>query len=298
MPENEEILDDNLEVTGDGEDILAAAIASLKESEQSEEDEKDEITNDDDTNDEDDTDDEADIEDEQDDEIDEEEIVDEPKDKKKQSKEENARFAAQRRQEELDRKVQEKLDEMKNADPNFLLAKQISELYGDTPENILAQMKEAQLQKQAEETKVPVEILRERQQERERLQTLENEINTLRYESWKSKIEAEGQSLRKEYTMLTENEIDEAVGYILNTAKNVDMPLEQAVYALHGKKIIEAKANAKVQDNLANQSGRSKKTPPSPSNGKASNTHDQLTDQEKFIAKQLGISFDDYLKNK
>ena len=112
----------------------------------------------------------------------------------------------------------------------------------------------------------------------------------------KTKIDADKVRLKTDYNVLGDSDLDEAVQYVLRT--NVDMPLEQAVYALHGKKIIEALATAKEQEKLAAESGRKKKTPLAPNNGKASQAAKSITAEEKYIAQQLGMSVDDYLKYK
>ena len=98
--------------------------------------------------------------------------------------------------------------------------------------------------------------------------------------------------------MLSQSDIDEAVSYILHEAQNVDIPLEKAVYAVHGEKIINALAEGKAQDKLAQESGRKKKTPLPIKGGKTSAKTATVTDEERYIAKQMGMSVDDYLKYK
>lgn len=304
MPDFENVVDDNeLDVGAEpevednglsGEEELIKALQSLNsEDDESEDDDNDDIIeNEDEEADNEKLDEDSDEEDE----LEEEETPEVPV-KKSQSKEENAKFAAQRREQQLQAKVQEELQRLKEQSPEFLLAKQLSETYGVPPEELLSQMKEQQLIKEAETKGVPVEMLRERQAEKERLQTLEQEISQMRYQQWQSKIEADGVELQKQYTMLNQEDMDEAVNYILTVAGNVDMPLEQAVYAIHGKKIIEGLAQAKTQDKLAAESGRKKKTPLAPNNGKPS-IKTELSADEKYIAKQMGLSYDEYLKYK
>lgn len=298
MPEENivepEVIEQNGEPTPednglDGEAELLAALKSLNAQEDPEDEEDEEVELEDKEDDI--------VEDQEDDEEDPEEdpvVEDKPK---KQSKEDNAKFAAQRREQQLQAKVQEELERLKQESPEFKLAKQLAEMYGTTPEELVVQMQEANLQKEATEKNVPIELLRERQAEKQRLEQVETELNQLRYQSWKNSIEAEGQKLQTEYPMLNQEDMDAAVNYILQTAQNVDMPLEQAVYALHGKKIIDGLAKAKQQDNLATESGRKKKVPLAPNNGKTSQTK-SVTAEEKYIAKQLGMSVDDYLKYK
>lgn len=283
----------------DGEAELLAALKALNA--EPDEDEEEEVDEDpeDETEDDEEESDEEDLEDEEE-ETEEEEEVEEPKktEKKKQSPEENAKFAAKRRQEELDRKVQERLDQLKQESPEFKLAQQLSELYGVPADKLVEQIQEAQLQKKAQETGISIESLRAEQQKDQRMEAMEQELNRIKFEGWQNKIKADSQTLQSKYSMLTDEDMDAAVDYILNTARNVDLPLEQAVYAVHGQKIIESLANGKVQDKLAQESGRKKKTPLAPNKGKAASPTKSLTAEEKQIAKAFNMSEADYLKYK
>jgi phage I-like protein len=162
----------------------------------------------------------------------------------------------------------------------------------------MTDMRETALQKEADESKVPVEVLRKQRDAEIRANDLERQINNIRFEQWQGKIKADGEALQKEFAFLTQEDLDSAKNYILNTAKNVDMPLEDAVYAVHGKKIVQNLAKSKVQDDLATQSGRKKKTPLAPSNGKPAKATGTLTAEEKYAAKMFGMSEAEYLKNK
>lgn len=288
--DNETHEDNDDELSGDEE--LLKALQSLKD----EENEDDEDADDDEDSDEDD-DSEDDEDDSEDDEEDQEDEDEEEQPKKKQSKEDNAKFAAQRRQQELEKKVQAELERLKNESPEFQLAKSLSDMYGRPAEEIMAEMKEAQLKAEAKQKGLPLELLRERQADRDKMQTLENELNQLKFQNWQTKIKADTESLKSQYTMLTDEDFDGAIDYILNTVRNVDLPLEQAVYAVHGKKIVEGLANAKQQEKLAKESGRKKKTPLAPNNGKPSKVKG-LTAEERYVAKQMGLTEEDYLKYK
>lgn len=224
-------------------------------------------------------------------------VVDDDQEGKKQSAEDNAKFAAQRRQAELDKKVQAELDRLKAESPEFLLAKQLQELYGTDSSTLLTQIKEAQLQKESQAKGVPLEVLKEREIDRQRTATLEKELNQLKYESWKSRIDTEGLKLQDKYKMLTPEDIEQSVSYMLNTVHNVDMPLEQAVYAVHGAKIVEEMTKTKIQDQLAEQSGRKRKTPIAPQGGKGEQAV-SLSPEEQYIAKLYGMSAEEYNKYK
>jgi hypothetical protein len=119
----------------------------------------------------------------------------------------------------------------------------------------------------------------------------------MKFQTWQTKIQADSVTLKSQYPMLSDEDMDAAVSYMLNTVRNVDLPLEDAVYAVHGKKIIDSLAKQKVQDDLAKQSGRSKKTPLAPKNGKASKAP-SLTADERAIAAAFNMSPDEYLKYK
>lgn len=290
---DEELLDVVDEKELDGEAELFEALEALRTGETDPE-EDEELNEVEDDEEEPADEDEEEVEDEEE----EEKPVVEEKPSKKQSKEDNAKFAAKRRQEELDKKVQEELDRLKTESPEFKLAKQLSEMYGVPADQLVEQMKEAALKKEAQERNLPIELLRERQAERDRLQSVENELNALRYQQWQGRIESESQTLQTKYPMLEQADMDAAVDYILHTAKNVDLPLEQAVYALHGQKIIESMTTAKVQDKLATDSGRKKRTPLAPNKGTTASSAKSLTAEEKAIAKAFGMSDADYHKYK
>lgn len=307
MPEdilNNEVVDNNVsdvqdkdDVVTSGEEDLIAALKSLNAQNFDDEDEnvddnEEEVVDENEDNEEDNTDDrveEENVEDQQ-------EVEDQQPKKKVQSKEENARFAAMRRQREMEQKIQAEIERLKQEAPEFRLAQTLSEMYGMTPEELVQQLQEAKLQKEAQEKGIPIEFLRERLLEQQRLNQLEEELNRLRFQQWQSRIEADSLKLKQEYSFLTDDDIQEAVDYILNVAQNVDLPLEHAVFAVHGKKIAEALANAKLQEQLAADSGR-KKTPITPKSGKTSQTR-TATAEERYIAKQLGMSVDEYLKYK
>ena len=306
IPEIETDIEETIETneptdTLSGEEELLAALKSLHD-ENDPEDEEDDSSLDseeelDSEDEEEDEPEEEELDEEEDDEFDDEPVVEEPV-KKVQTKEERARFAAERRERQLQERVKEELEKIQQENPANILANELSEMYGMPVEQIVEQMREAKLQKEAQEMKIPVEILKERQADREQLQKVQDELNQIRFEGWKSKIEADGKQLQTKFKMLSQEDIDEAVSYILHEAQNVDIPLEKAVYAVHGEKIINALANGKAQDKLAEESGRKKKTPLPIKGGKTSTKTTTVTDEERYIAKQMGMSVDDYLKYK
>jgi hypothetical protein len=287
-------IDDNEDFTG-GEDELISAIRSLKdevEDEPEPEDEPEDETPEDEPDDEENEDDI--LDDDEETEVDDVE-EDEPK---VQSKEDNAKFAAKRRQQELESRVQAELDRLKQESPEFKLAQQLSKQFGKSPEEIMAEMQEEELKREAEATKIPIERLRQERETADKVNQLEAQLNELRYQAWQTQINSDKQALQTKYPMLTGEDMDNAVDYILTTLQNVEVPLEQAVYSLHGQKIIEALADQKVQENLAKESGRKKKTPLAPNTTKKSQKLTTLSADEKYAAKVFGMSEEEYEKYK
>lgn len=206
-----------------------------------------------------------------------------------QSPEENARFAEQRRQ----RQLQQMLENM----PEYQLAKQLSDLYGLTPEQLLEKVKEEQIRKQAKEQNVPIEFLREQQRIKEENMRTHQELMELKVKLWKSEMDRQSADIKKQYPVLSDEDIQQARLYILETLRNPDIPLEQAVFALHGKKIAESIKNLSKQDALAEVSGRKRNSVVNTPTGK-SNKAVVLTDEERYFAKQFGMTEEEYAKYK
>lgn len=292
---------ENNQVETTGEEDLMEAIRAIKEMDDTDEVIEDEIEQDDDTlvedeeADEDSTEDDSEEEIEEDSEEDEEVIEEEPK---KQSKEENARFARERREREMQAKIDAEIERVRQEAPEFQLAKLLADQYGTTPDVILEQMKEQQLQKKAEKEGVPVEYLRKIEEYEAKLQAQEERTNRLMFAQWQNQIQAEASTLlaQPEFSMLTQADMDAAATHMLTKLKANDVPLEDVVYMLHGRKIIAAQKKNAEQELLAKESGRSRK-PLAPKTGKASDTQ-TLTEEERYVARQMGLSEDDYLKYK
>jgi hypothetical protein len=297
-------VDDDEDFAG-GEEDLVSAIRDLKiqvdedDAEDDEyEDESDEEYEDEEEYEEDEDEDFVDEDEYEDDEEADEDEDDDEDEPKVQSKEDNAKFAAQRRQQELESRVQAELDKLKKESPEFKLAQQLSKQFGKSPEEIMAEMQEEDLKREAEATKIPIERLRQERETADKVNQLEAQLNELRYQAWQTQINSDKQALQTKYPMLTGEDMDNAVDYILTTLQNVEVPLEQAVYSLHGQKIIEALADQKVQENLAKDSGRKRKTPLAPNTTKKAQKLTNLTADEKYAAKVFGMTEDEYEKYK
>lgn len=221
-------------------------------------------------------------------------------DKKVQTPEENAKFAEMRRQQQIEQRVQEELAKRMQETPEAKLAKQLSDMYGQPPEVIMAQLKERQLQAEAQRTQVPVEVLRQQQLERERQVAQQAQqaerLQQLEYQLWETRINSEKASILKDYTgVLDQQDVDSAVEHMLVNLKNPNLPLDQVVFALHGKKIADNLREQARQEALAEVSGRAK-NPVAPTGGGKTSSSPVLSEDEMYVAKKMGISAEDYIK--
>jgi len=215
----------------------------------------------------------------------------EPPKKKVQTPEENARFAEQRRQ----RQLQAEIERLKAESPEFKLAQRLSELYGVTPDVLLQQIEQEVVRKEAERRGVPPEIIQAEREREQRIKQLESQLLVMQFENWKSRVDAEGERLKKELPYLSDDDIVAAKEYLLKTG-NLNGSLEEAVYALHGKKIAEAIREAARQEALAEISGR--KSGPAVMSGRQPNQSVVLTPEERYVAKMMGLTEDEYIKYK
>lgn len=287
-------------LTGDEE--LAAAIKSLMNSDDDSDDDIDNDDHDDDDADNDDDNADDDSDDDQDDDLDDDNADEDNSDEppvtnKKQTKEDNARFAKERREREARERAEAELERLKQESPEFQLAKMLSDQFGKPVDEIMEQIKEEALKAEAAQRKVPIDELREKRAEKERADRLENTVLELQFKDWQRQMSVDGTKLMSEYKMLTQEDMTAAENYILNVAKNVEMPLEDAVFAVHGKKIAQALAKGQQQEDLANQSGRKKKTPLPPNNSQSKKTA-SLTTDEQAIARAFGMTDEEYSKFK
>lgn len=214
-----------------------------------------------------------------------------PEDTLEQTPEENAQFAEQRRQRQFEERFQSELQNR----AEYQLAKKLEAMYGMPIEDIQKQIEEAELQNQSKETGVPIEYLRQQQEMERRIQEMEHAQTRYQYESWKMRVDKEGADLQSRYNALTLDDITNAQTAMLQQFGNVDMPLEQVVWAMYGEKIANAIQQENRQKDLAERSGRKK--PVNPVGGK-SPEEPTLTAEEERIARELGVSPADYLKYK
>lgn len=225
-----------------------------------------------------------------------EENYEEPPSKKKQTPEENAKFAEMRRQSIIDQRVREELEKAKANSVEYKTTQLLAQMYGVSPEQLYKQIEDARVTQQAEEQGIPIEVARSLEQYRSELGTYQEKLKQLEFQSWSSKVDSQANELKKQFPMLTDDDIYDSKVYLLETIRNPNMPLEQAVFALHGAKITNSYRSNVRNEVLAEVSGRKKGALP-PQTRKAS-TAQSLSQDEVLAAKALGVSIDDYLKFK
>lgn len=215
--------------------------------------------------------------------------------KPKQTPEENAKFAEQRRQKQIEERAQAELERLKKESPEFKMAERLSRMYGQPVEEILKQLEEAELAKQAEEMKVPVEFLKKQEADRQETAKLRAELNQLQFQAWEVRVNQEETQILAEYPILTAEDMLESKAYLLQRLGR-DASLNEAVHALHGAKIIKSLKESTKNEALAELSGRKKGALP-PQGGKASESV-QLTADELYVAKKMGMTPEEYHKYK
>lgn len=215
--------------------------------------------------------------------------------KKSQTPEENRKFAEQRRQQEFDKRLQEELDKRLNENKELQSAKLLQEQFGLDLPTILENLNYQRMVEQSQQTGIPIEVLQQQAQLQQKSEYSDQRLAELEFKLWQSEIRSEAVEVQKDYPMLTTEDMQQAVTYMTETLGTTSIPLKQAVMAVHGDKIMESLRTQARNEVLAEKSGR--KTPLQPQGGKSPSTP-TLTDDERFIAKQLGVSEEDYLKYK
>ena len=208
--------------------------------------------------------------------------------------EENAQNAERRRQNE-----QRLMERLRQQSPEYHLAQMLGQQFGKTPEQLLADLQQAQIAQQAQQAGVPVEYAQRLFAAEQAAMTLQQQFeqyqNQQGFMAWQSRVDAETQAVKQQYPGLTDADIDAAKEYALVTLKNTDIPLEQALFAVHGKKMLSMVQEASRNEALAEASGRKQSAVVPPKSGKKTST-DVLSDEERAAAAALGISEKDYLK--
>ena len=206
--------------------------------------------------------------------------------------EENARNAERRRQNEA-----RLMERLRQQAPEFQLAKQLEAMYGKPVDQLLADIQEAQIQQQAQAQGIPVEVAKQMVHMQAKLQELEQRDQVNEFMQWNTRVDNEMSTLKTEYPMLDDNDLLAAKAYLLQTLKNTDIPLKQAVLAIHGEKILKGMQESGRNEALAEAAGRKSKAV-IPPKGKSSPIEDTLSDEERALAAEFGIKEEDWLKYK
>lgn len=215
-----------------------------------------------------------------------------------QTPEDNARFAEQRRQQQLEERARQLAEERLKQSPEYQLAELVKQQTGLPLDQALKQIQQAALQRQAEAQGVPVEVLQRIQEAENRAQTVEQQLQQVQFNAWMQRIEAERSSLKAKYGFLEDADLDTAREHMLTVMRNPEIPLEQALMATHGQKIVDHYREQARQEALAEISGR-KPSPLSPQGVRQDSPNAvELTDDEKYFARQFGLKESDYATNK
>ena len=213
-----------------------------------------------------------------------------------QTAEQNAYYAEQRRQKLVEERVQQELQRLKQELPEFQLAQTLSNMYGVPVNELYQQLKEKEMEQQAEQRGIPVDVMRQINAYEQQQMQLQEQLYTMQFQSWQNRVNDESKNLQTQYPMLDVNDIEQAKFYLLDTLKNPEIPLQNAVFALHGDKIANSLKELAKQEALAEISGRKKGGLP-PQSMKSSDTP-TLTEEERYIAKMMGINESEYIKYK
>lgn len=211
--------------------------------------------------------------------------------KRVQTPEENARFAEMRRQRQLQERVEQELKKR----PEYQIAQMLSEVYGMPVEQLQQKLQEAILERKAKEQGIPVEVMKQIEAERKARMELEQRVLKSEFENWYNQKKAEAAQLKEQYKFLTDDDVNEAINYMLNDLKTVNMPLAQAVFALHGQKILAELQKSVKQEVLAEISGRKPGPLPNQGSGKPQPAA-TLTEEERYFARKLGMTDEEYIK--
>ena len=219
----------------------------------------------------------------------EEKQEDKTEDKPRQSAEDNARFAEQRRQ----REAQELLEKS----PEYQLVQRLAKMNGVSVEEMTKRIEQAEIEAEAKASNRTVEQVQEARAEKERVANLEEQLVKLQYMQWESRVNGEQAQLKEKHPYLSDEDFAAAKEYMLVTVKNPNMTLSQAIHAVHGETIAEKMKESVRNEVLAEMSGRSKNSSLPPQGGRP-NSMDGLTAEEKAVAKSLGLPESVYLKYK
>lgn len=222
---------------------------------------------------------------------------DQTSDKKTQSAEDNAKFAEQRRQKQIEDRVNEELQKRLDSLPEVKAAKLLSEIYNIPQDQVYDRLNEARLQQEAQRTGKTVDALKKEQEIVQTTQEVADENVQLKFQMWQQRVNQESISLKEQYPGLSDDDIQEATNFMLKEAKNPEMPLKRAILAVAGDKLFDTVKEATKNEVLAEQAGR-KSSPLAPQGGKSNTQTPTLSEDERYVMKLMGIGEKDWLKYK
>jgi hypothetical protein len=123
---------------------------------------------------------------------------------------------------------------------------------------------------------------------------LQEQLNFMQFQNWQNRVSDEASQMKTQYPMLDDNDIEQAKLFLLETLQNPEIPLQNAVFALHGHKITDSLRNLAKQEALAEISGRKKGG--LPPQGTRATEGSTLSEEERYVARNMGLSESEYLK--
>lgn len=225
-----------------------------------------------------------------------------PEDKEASKPDQNSINAQRRREHEA--KIAQKAIENS---VEYKLIKEMADVAGITVEQLQRNIQAAKVAKELHAQGMPEDqipaaaerIADERAKTQAALaeaERLQQQDTANQFQQWQTRIENETAQVKAEYPFLTEDDILASMDFMINVAKNPNLSVQQVVNAVHGQKIIDAKLEQLRTEELAKISGRIKGAAPAPQSNRAPDAGDDLTADEKFMAKMMKISEDEYKK--
>lgn len=213
-------------------------------------------------------------------------------DEKPWKNETNARNAQRRRDNEAYK--QRIVDEYRQKAPEVQLAEQLAQMYGTDVNTLLAKAQEAQVAQLAKQQGIPVQVMQQQMALQQQIAEMQQRNLQYEYREWERDVVNQFSQLKKDYPVLTDDDLNEAKEYAFTQLRNVELPMEQVVMALHGRKIMESSRKSEYNNALAEASGRMNQ--PTVTGQAPQNIDSGLTDAQKAAAKALGLSEADYKK--
>lgn len=201
----------------------------------------------------------------------EEETETESKTEQKQTPEENNHFKQMRLQLEEAQKKARVIDE-------------VAKMNGITPEQVIQEFERKQLEEQAKQQNVPVEVM-------QKLQTLEQENKTVKQSLFADRFNREVEETKAKYN-LTDEEVQATVEFMDKHKFPLDFPFETAYIAANHEKLVEEAKNKAIQEQLEEKKKRqnSSAVPHTDTGGSQNNNPHELSDEEyESIKKELGL---------